>query len=488
MTRIELILRVALWVVVLLAAAVGIANMADMIVRDLPGDYVEGVVLAGQQDILEGRSLYDRDRWLQPPYSINLYGPVYYSLGASVASVMGGGASLIPGRLLTVLSLLLALAASWQLQRRLLGFDRVTALLGVLLPVGLLPVVVFGAQYRVDTFAIACGLWGLVVGASGGRRVYLAPLFFVVAVYTKPTAIAAALALFVWLLFRRRWRDVVIISVGCLMLGGVTLVVLQMLTDGAFVRSVFGFNALPFAVGGLIRAAQYGFSGGLVALGAGVAVSMLTDRSPAARLTAGYMLVALLFALATVGRVGANFNYFIEPGLMVGPVLAFAWHRALRADDRRVMGTAAAIGLAMLASSLLWTLPRVVHEWRGRDLRQQTEAAVAAQVGEDETILTMEIVTALRIGARPYLNDPAIFASLANVGLWDESRLLSDLQNGTVRWVLADEDLEASRGAHSNWSNAVRETVAAHFEFVQTAGDRLRLYRYGSLSPLRDER
>ena len=482
MKRLDLVVKVAVWAAVVFAAVVGITNMADMVVRDLPGDFVEGVVLAGQQDVLEGRSLYDRDRWSRPPYSINLYGPVYYWLGAAMALVIGTEASLIPGRLLTVLSLLFALAATWRLQRQLLGLDRAAALLGVLLPVGLLPVVVFGAQYRVDTFAIACGLWGLVAGASGGRTVYLAPVFFVAAVYTKPTAIVAALALVLWLLVSRRWREVVIVSVGCLLLGGVVLGVLSVMTDGAFVRSVFGFNALPFALGGLIRAAQYGFSGGLLALGAGVAASMLVDRRPAVRLAALYLLLALAFALATVGRVGANFNYFIEPGLMVGPILAVAWQRALRVDDRRVMRTAAAIGLALISSSLLWTGPRALHEWRGRNLRQATEDAVAARVAPDDTILTMEIVTALRIGAQPYLNDPAIFACLANVGLWDESRLLVDLANGRVLWVFADEDLMAPRGAHSNWSDAVRATVAAGYDLVETPGDRLRLYRYRSPS------
>jgi hypothetical protein len=441
MKRLDLVVKVAVWAAVVFAAVVGITNMADMVVRDLPGDFVEGVVLAGQQDVLEGRSLYDRDRWSRPPYSINLY---------------------------------LALAATWRLQRQLLGLDRWAALLGVLLPVGLLPVVVFGAQYRVDTFAIACGLWGLVAGASGRRTVYLAPVFFVAAVYTKPTAIVAALALVLWLLVSRRWREVVIVSVGCLLLGGVVLGVLSVMTDGAFVRSVFGFNALPFALGGLIRAAQYGFSGGLLAL--------VVDRRPAVRLAALYLLLALAFALATVGRVGANFNYFIEPGLMVGPILAVAWQRALRVDDRRVMRTAAAIGLALISSSLLWTGPRALHEWRGRNLRQATEDAVAARVAPDDTILTMEIVTALRIGAQPYLNDPAIFACLANVGLWDESRLLVDLANGRVLWVFADEDLMAPRGAHSNWSDAVRATVAAGYDLVETPGDRLRLYRYRSPS------
>jgi hypothetical protein len=73
MKHLDLVVIVAVWAAVVFAAVVGITNMADMVVRDLPGDFVEGVVLAGQQDVLEGRSLYDRDRWSRPPYSINLY-------------------------------------------------------------------------------------------------------------------------------------------------------------------------------------------------------------------------------------------------------------------------------------------------------------------------------------------------------------------------------------------------------------------------------
>jgi hypothetical protein len=108
---------------------------------------------------------------------------------------------------------------------------------------------------------------------------------------------------------------------------------------------------------------------------------------------------------------------------------------------------------------------------------------VEAWVAPGDSILTMEIVTAMRIGARAYLNDPGIFACLAEVGLWDESTLLADLARGQIQWVLADEDLEIPRGAHSNWSDAARETVAAHYDLVETAGARLRLYRFRSLSP-----
>ena len=475
----EKALRVAVWVTVAVAAALGTVNQAAMVVRDLPGDYVEGVVLAAQEDVRAGHGLYDPKRWSEPPYSVNLYGPVYYHLGAWAAGLVGAGPSLAPGRTLSLLSLVLALAALWRIQRRLLGLSRSDALLGVLLPLGYLPLVVFAGQYRVDVFAIACELWGLVLAVQGGWCLVAAPVLLVLAVYTKSTAVAAVLALGVWWLTLRRVREVAVVSAGCLILGGAWLVALSLLSDGAFTRSVFGFNALPYSIGGLLQAAQQAFGGGLLPVAAGVAVALLVgaEVDAEARLLALYLLTALAMALATVGRVGANFNYFIEPGLLLGPVLALAWSRA--ADATRSMSRLAvpAVGLALVASNLLWTAPRVAWEWRGRATRATTEQRLAELVRPGDTILTMEVASALRLGARPYVNDPCIFSRLAEKGLWDESRMLSDLAGGAVTWVLADEDMAAPKSVYSNWTDDVRTAVAAGFERVEVIGPRLRLYR-----------
>lgn len=467
------LLRPTVWILAGFAAAIGIAAMAGLAVADLPGDYVEGVVLAAQEDVRAGRPLYNELNWTAPPYSINLYGPVYYHLGAWTADLLAASpGSLIPGRLLSLASLALALWALWRLQRELMDLDLGSSVLGVILPLGTLPVVVFGAQYRVDVFAIACGLWGLVLAAEGGRRLWLAPVLFVLAVYTKPTAIAAVLALGLWWLLDRRIREIAIVATGCLVLGGLWLAALAWLTDGAFTQSVFGFNALPFSFGGFLAATRQGLGGGLIVVAAGLAAATVLDHRGGERLAGLYLLVALVLALVTVGRMGANFNYFVEASLALGPVVAAAWDRSRRQAGCWLPGVLAAV----LAGSLLWTGPRAIREHRARSERALVEGRLEQLIRPGDTVLTMEIVSAVRLGAHPVSNDPFIFSRLAETGAWDQSQLVGDLRSGAVEWILADEDLTSPRSGHTNWTDAVRDATEHYFQPVTTLG-RLHLYR-----------
>ncbi len=476
----ESLLRGGVWLLALAGAALGIANMVALVASDLPGDYVEGVVLAAQTDVLAGRSPYERLAWATPPYRINLYGPAGYRPGAWIAAAVGAEpGSLVPGRMASVAALAAALGAAWTLARRRLGLGRRAAALAVVAPLGMLPVVVFGAQNRVDVIAVACSAWGLVAAAEPVPRRWLAAPLFVLAVFVKPTAIAAVAAVGLWWLWRRQWRAIVVTTLLCLALGSIWLVRLALVTDGAFFESLFRFNALPFAVGGLSSAASRAFAGGVLPVAAALALVLVLRADDDGRLAGLWMLTATAVAIATVGRVGANVNYFVEACVAAGPILALVFERARRSPSggRGDGLVAASIGLALAGASLVETGPRVVWEHRGRSERETVERRLAVHVGPGDAVLTTEVVSAMRIGAHPWLNDPFIFARLAEAGTWDESRLLEDLRSGRVLWIIAGEDLRADGSSHSNWSAAVRQVASHWFREVDRAG-RFRLYRF----------
>lgn len=353
--------QLLIWGLTVLAAVLGLGSMAAMLVADQPGDYVEGVVLAAQADIRQGRPLYDHRAWSEPPYRINLYGPVGYRLGAWAAAAVGASAAaLAPGRVVSLTSLALVLAALWRLERRHLGLAAWPAVLGLLVPLGALPVVVFAAQNRVDLPALAFAAWGVVVAAEPGRRRWAAAPLFVLAVFVKPTTIAAVAAVGVWWLLDRRWRDVAVTAATCLVLGGAGLAFLAAETQGDFVRSVFGFNALPFALGGWLAAVRQALAGGLLPAAAAVGFALARAGKGPERLAGLWMTTSIGLALATVGRVGANVNYFLEPCLVAGPVAAIAIER-MRRRGSSAGWAALAVPLtaaAVLAASTLETAAR----------------------------------------------------------------------------------------------------------------------------------
>lgn len=465
-------------VVALAAGAVLFAvNAVDQVRRDLPGDYVEGVVLSAELDVAAGRSPFDPRGWAAPPYRIHLYGPVFYQLAGRALGALGAPASLVPGRLISLAGLALALGGGFLLARRLSGPGNGAAFVGLLAPLSYLPLLIFAPQNRVDTLAAGLSICGLAVAMRGGRGApVFAALLFVLALFTKPTALAAPAALFLAWIWRRR-RDSFVLAGAALVFGLVGLAWMQWSTGGGFVSAVFGFNgANPFSLGGWFKAIQTAFGQPLLMVAAGLALAGLAGGDAGERLASLYALVALALALATVGKVGANVNYFVEPALATSPILALAWKRT--GGDLRGLGLA----LAFAAASLVVAAPRVALEVRGRSERARAESVLQPMLA-GRSVLTMEITSALRAGASPYLNDPSIFACLTAAGRFDERRMLADLESGAISVVLADADLGEANPVYSNWSPAVRAAVSRHFELSQVLGRNLYLYRRPGAAP-----
>lgn len=483
MTRVTRIARMTRWLQIAVVAALAAGALlfavhaGDQVRRDLPGDYVEGVVLAAQLDVAAGRSPFDPRGWAEPPYRIHLYGPVFYELAGRILRGLGSPASLAPGRLLSLAGLALALAGGFVLGRRMTGRGDAAAWVGVLAPLSFLPVLIFAPQNRVDALAAGLSICGLAIAARGGRAAPAwAALLFVLALFTKPTALAAPAALFLAWIWRRR-RDAGLLAAAALLFGLAGLAGMQWATGGGFGTAVFGFNgANPFSLGGLLKAVQMALSQPLLPLAAGLALAGLIEGEAEERLTALYYLMALTLALATVGKVGANVNYFVEPGLATMPILALAWKRT--SGSLRGLGLA----LAFTAASLVVAAPRVALEFRGRGERAKAESTLRPMLA-GQTVLTMEITSALRAGALPYLNDPSIFACLSAAGRIDERRLLADLERGAITVVLADADLAEADPIYSNWSPAVRAAVTRHYELARVLGRNLYLYRRPGAPP-----
>ncbi len=466
----ERFLSLCIWAAALFGGLLFFMNAANLIARDVPGDYVEGVVLLAQADTARGESPYSPQRWVEMPYRINLYGPVFYKLGAWVLPLGGQQASLRPGRVLSLVALVLAFLAVWKLTREGSRVSASSMVLGVLLSLGFVPVLIFGPQNRVDTLAVALSVAGFLFGLKQDRKAPLvAGIFFVISVFTKPTAIAAPAVLFFSLAFQKKFREAVMLAGTCLVLGGLWLGALWVLTQGGFTTSLFRFNANPFAIGGLIKALQQAFSSPVLPLCAGLALAFFLSGKAAERAISAYFLVSLVMAVLTVGKVGANLNYFLEPGILMAAVTAQGWER-LRGEL-----TGLAVAVAIVGSGLLFSGPRVLSELSGRRQRQDVEKTLIPLLA-GKSVVTMEVATALRAGAVPVLNDPHIFARLAEAGRWDEAPLVSDLLSARVDLVLADADLSAASPAFSNYSSPVRKAIVSRYRLDRQFGPNLWLY------------
>src|SRR5262249_38869786 len=116
------------------------------------------------------------------------------------------------------------------------------------------PIWYWACLMRVDTLAIflsVCGV-ALFVAARRHRALgFLAFVFFVAAVYTKQTSLAAPAACFILTLIEKP-RYALQLMIFSVALGLAVLFMLQTATDGLFLRHIITYNQNPYHLTGLL--------------------------------------------------------------------------------------------------------------------------------------------------------------------------------------------------------------------------------------------
>jgi hypothetical protein len=452
-----------------------------------PLDYGEGPLASQVQLLQQGMSLWDLyGDPATPPYAIVNYPPLYLLLASLLTRLIGD--VLLAGRFISLLATLGSVGALFFLGRRHHSSSSKTAFPPLLVWGSLLfltiPIVQeWGVLMRVDMLGVCLGLWSMV--ALQRRWSWLAGIFMVLTLYTKPSLIAAPLGGYLWFgitAFRARragfqnhakkiqasaWR-VVAVLVG---VGGSLFLLLQWATDGWFAHHIITANANRWE-GSLARA----FWGEQVMLRwpLGVAAGLtLWWRITHMRLRSVeegfdillpilYTTVGMLTAIG-VGKVGAYPNYFLElyAGLvwMVCLALAseqFAEVKARANEDLPWKWGTTFLLVASLVSYAPWWNPNNLYRagtieprtpelvfgeypvWedllRERDVlaaRHRILEQLAQKVDDAEIILTD--TPAIAVDARvPSRIQPFEYRQLLDQKKWDEDQLLIELANGTI--------------------------------------------------------
>ena len=422
-------------------------------------DYGEGIVWEQARLLFSPAAYGPIDRF---PAIVFHYTPVYHA--ATVAlSTLTGTDMLAAGRGLALLStlgtalvvgaLVLSAAEGGGRTKRLLA--AVAATLAVLACV---PVVLWSPLMRVDMTAMLFSCLGLALGLHAlkhERLIYLAGLCFVLAVYTKQINIAAPLALFPVLYWLRPGLALRGLAM-CVVTGALTLAALTWVTSGGFVRHVFLYNVNRLDLGRLawIAIALYYhtlyFAVALVVLRRVPAlVSRLVRLTRAEREAAvaadprpAWILVLALYWVWTtlmtlaVAKSGAAVNYLIEWMCVTSVLVGLGLHQLAAAappDGRPERATLwativpLAFGLQLAAVHLLVPLS---HErvWAPERLAENAELTARIRAA-DKPIISDNMVLLVR-NQRPVLWEPAIFAELASVGMWDEEPLVRRIRAG----------------------------------------------------------
>lgn len=266
--------------------------------------YGESIVLDEAHRLAAGQPLYAPPIAL--PLTVTAYPPVYY-LVVSWLQQLSGDTGYSVGRLVSVAAVVAsALLIAWSVHRIAAHWAE-GLLAGGLFVTQNLTVLLWGPAHRVDMLALCFALSGLAL-ATGGRTT-LAALPLALAVLTKQSYLAAPLCVLLTLWPQRR----AIVTSGALFVGCLLLAigVGTWLTGNELLWHTVVANANPldfdYFAAMLSAFAQFN----ALPLVAGAALFGLPAR-PAERLWRAYFVLSGLVALATVGKIGASSNYWLE--------------------------------------------------------------------------------------------------------------------------------------------------------------------------------
>jgi hypothetical protein len=435
-----------------------------------PLNYGEGTLLNQARLLALGRNIYPPDL-TDYPYTITEYPPIYMALLA--LSIKLFGLSYAIGRTLSVVAALLS-AACIVLMLYTLTDDKAASAIGGMLFLAFPYVICWSSLVRIDLLALVFSLGGILVVIRWPLErwsPFLSAALMIGAAFTRQSyLLAGPLTVAGWLFLQDRkkaWMFVLSLVAGTLVVFGG----LNALTRGGFFFHIVTANVQEFSLTELIR-----FFTHLVGTSAPLLVIAVVELIAAARQPRSASLIPSLFFVGgflsalTIGKVGADINYFLELLAALSLVAGTAVARWRRWPETSWVGP---ILLALLALQVLWLLPMARFYTHGLELRtqMQPELEKLESLVEEEAgpILADEYMGLLVMNEREVFLRPFHFTQLAHQGRWDQSKLVADLRAGCFSLILVSDQRPVFSEAlvSSRWTEEMRAAIQETYEPTQ---------------------
>lgn len=388
----------------------------------------------------------------QAPYMLSFYPPVYYGILGKLINIFGD--SLIVGRVLNLVTAAGCCIVVGMIVHRLTG-HKLIGLIAGLLPMAHPVFLNWSMIVRVDLMAVMWSLAGiyLVLRFHPSRWMYLSIPFLLLAVYTKQSMLAGTVAVCLYLLIRN-WRQGLIY---CGALGGVGLaglVAATIATNGEFFNCLFTYQQLePY----FKRFADDFILVGYTPLVPAIVLTVYYIIPRRLTLPALFVLIALPVNLVLIYRLGSSHVYFVEIITALSITAALALYELQKIRLAVVALPVFAVTLMFLYAS--YTLPMEIY----RDYQNNYQQAVEVIRDADYPVLTENAQMVLDAGQEPYY-EPFMFLNLARLEMWDEGQLISDLESGTIDYVVSE--LILPRTDNIRYSLSVQDAVVNNYHIV----------------------
>jgi hypothetical protein len=392
-------------------------------------DFGEGYVLYYANAIAKGNTIYpDISNY---PFIPGLYPPVYPLLCAPWVKLFG--LSFIPGRMISVISALLIGIVIYKIVSHV--SNRHTAIIASLFFLASPYVFLTTVWYRVDTLGLLFSLIGVlfVVKHTDDRVVYLSIPFFLLAVFTKQSFLVAPISSIIYLLFKNRKLAVQIGAFFGISTGGLFILV-NYFTYGQLYHHLITLQSFAPVFQLVIQ--KYGdfISSHLVEYILALALVIVILLQKKWDLLPLYFIITAIAAI-TVGRPGANVNYFLELIAVCSILTGLAYYKFQQQIQK---GTLAGL---LITSLVLIQLAMFIHgpyEPLSEDYKDRTQLSTIIKSTSGD-VLCEDADLAILNGKKLYI-EWFMATQLSSQGKWDQSLFVSDLQNKKFSMIILEND------------------------------------------------
>jgi hypothetical protein len=414
------------------------------------------------------------------------YPPVFYLLCWPVQHLLGAEPSFKIGRAISLLATLLAGLAIFGIVRALTR-NWLAGGLGALTFWSLGLVTFWGSLVKPDMLALAFGLCGLYCAvARSSRLLWWALPFFLLAFYTKQTAIAEAIAVIGWLLLIRPRTG---LRFGAAYAAGAVVpsLFLNWLTDGGYFFHQFTLHSLPWFPDRFFGYLQsliidYGaflLPGVLAILLLGLQWFYSRTRHQELWLPNGVGLLLLVYLLASLavssgtGTLGGNHNHLL--GLVACSCIGLGIGAGLILSDTKaaVAWRAGALGLGLIA--LAW-LPALfsVPLWLQIEFNQLKPERTAGMMNifqyvtnNGGTAYSDNVGLMISTHKKLWTTDPFTQTHATLYGRWDQSLLLNAIEDKQFAQIIVRIDIDAPQAGAGDLSPEILQAMKDNYKLDQ---------------------
>ncbi len=272
---------------------------------------------------------------------------------------------------------------------------------------------------RVDALAFLFSLLGLyfVYRYENCWKLYLAVIFFILALYTKQLFVAAPIATLIYLCIKN-FKKAVLFFVLLVGIYVVLFFIINRLTDGQFFLHNYLYNMNRFSLHQLVKMYVKTLQSHSILFG--LAVFWIAYKKRWKSLFTYYFIVAGLVALSA-GKLGSNYNYFCE---FVGAGIIIIGEFLNGMEQEK----------ALVYSLLLMQLVIFIHApfmtgYTRKTLTEEQIQRISQFVKNTPGPIISEDAGLLVLNGKEVLYQPFICTQLAHQGIWDQGRFLEDITN-----------------------------------------------------------